>query len=312
MFKKLTASALAAVLLLAAPAHFAAGEMSAEEILKKSNEAMAELDSYSTHMQMEQMMDMGGEEMSISSESEVDITVDPFAMHMVTTTMIPEEGEVSLESYLTDEGFFQEDPVEGWVKMPNEFSDSLSELAGMGMVEEQMAQLEALGEEMSVEDQGDSYLLTYEGDGEAVMEASREMLGSMMQDEESGEMMNELMNQMTINSLKYEVTIDKDNHYMTGTVMEMDTDMNMDGETINSVINMNMTVDNFNGVGEITVPEEVLSSATPMEDMMPEETEGGELPNTSTSYPTMALSGLALMLGGAFIFHLRSRKPSES
>ncbi|WP_173917192.1 DUF6612 family protein [Halobacillus sp. Marseille-Q1614] len=317
MFKRLTSIAFAAVLLLAAPAHFSAAEMGATEVLQKSNEAMAQLESYSTQMQMEQTMNMSGETVTLSSQSDADITVNPLAMHQVVTTTIPDQGEVSVESYFTEKGFFQEDPVEGWIKLPDELSNSLSEMAGMGMVDQQMDQAEALGKEMSVEDQGGTYLLTYEGDGEVIMEASQQMLGSMMPEGESSAMMSELMNQMTINNINYEVTINKENYYMTELMMDMDMEMNMEGETTNTVLNMHMTMDNFNGVGKITVPEEVISSAVPMDDMIPEEMEsgameGGELPNTATPYPTLALTGLALMLGGAFVFFLKSRKPSVS
>ncbi|GGF23770.1 hypothetical protein GCM10010954_23280 [Halobacillus andaensis] len=304
MIKKVVPLSLAALVVAWAPAQVLA-EDSASDVLQKSNEAMAELESYSSETEMEQTMTIAGEPITINSHSQQDITLDPFAMHQVITTSSPEEGEVSLESYWTEDGFYQEDPEQGWIELPSEFTEGIDDLMNAAMAEDQVAQAEELAEDMSVEDQGDSYLLTYQGDGEALKDEFQKMFESGMGEEESS-MMEDMMGEMTINDLSYEMTIDKETHYMTNLMMDMDMDMEMEGESTNTVQTIDMTLDNFNGVDEITVPQEVIDEAALLEDEMMEEgmsEEGGELPDTSTNSPMLILSGVLMVgIGGLLLF----------
>ncbi|WP_059105555.1 LPXTG cell wall anchor domain-containing protein [Shouchella shacheensis] len=313
MLKKAAPLSFITLFAVAAPAHVSAEEMSASEILQQSNEAMLGLQSYSSQTQMEMTMPdlMDGEPMTMSMHSEEDITLDPFAMHQVVTTSMPEGEDMALESYWTEEGFFQEDPVEGWMKLPGELSQGLDELMGMAMAGDQVAQAEALGEEMSVEDTGDAYLLTYEGDGETLMEAAQEMLNMAMSGDEASMMMEELLAGITFNDVRYEMTIEKDTYYMTELMMDMDMDIEMEGESMNMAQSLHMTVSNFNGVDAITVPEEVLNNATPMDDDMMME-EGGELPDTASNNPLLAFSGAALALTAGGLLWFRRRTAQQS
>ncbi|KHE71402.1 LPXTG cell wall anchor domain-containing protein [Halobacillus sp. BBL2006] len=60
-----------------------------------------------------------------------------------------------------------------------------------------------------------------------------------------------------------------------------------------------MTLENFNEVGPIEVPQEVKDNAKPLEEKMEE-------PDTSTSTPTYALAGVALILfGGSILLYRR-------
>ncbi|MCP3028922.1 DUF6612 family protein [Halobacillus sp. A5] len=301
--KKLFSLSAAAVLAVILPTQVLADD-SASEILQKSNEAMTELESYSSETSMEQTMMIAGETVTTNSVAEQDITLDPFAMYQVTTASTPEEDEMQLESYWTEDGFFQEDPEEGWIELP---SEGLDELRSLAMAEDQVEQAEELAENMNVEDQGDTYLLTYEGDGEALMEESQEMFSQGMGEEDSA-MMEDMLGEMTINEMSYEVTIDKENHYMTHLMMDIDMDMEMEGETTTSEQSIEMTLDNFNGVDEITVPQEVMDEAVPLEDEMDEESAeaGGELPDTATNLPMLILAGAAAAgLGGLLLFRRR-------
>ncbi|MFC7322924.1 LPXTG cell wall anchor domain-containing protein [Halobacillus campisalis] len=313
MFKKVVPFSLAFLFAATAPLQVSAEDTSPAEVLKKSNEAMLELDSYSSVTKMEQTMTVAGEEVMFMTEAEQDITLDPFAMHQTSTTSGMGQEDVTLESYWTEDGFFQEDPEQGWIKMPEELSESMDEMIGMAMAGDQVAQAEELAEDMSVEDKEDSYLLTFDGDGEDLMEASMGMMESNMSGEQ-GSMMEEMMNQITINEVSYEMTIDKESHYMTHLMMDMDMEMEMEGESSTTSQSMDMTIDNFNGVDTITVPEDIVNGATPLEDNMMEEEmpeeemseEGGELPDTATNQPMIILAGLSLAgLGGFLVFRRR-------
>ncbi|MBB6450844.1 LPXTG-motif cell wall-anchored protein [Geomicrobium halophilum] len=310
MVKKAVPLSLAALLVSGtASMQVSAEELSASEILQQSNEAMLELESYASETTMEQTMPdplTDGESISITTHSEDEITLDPFAMHQVVTTSTPEEGEVTIESYWTEEGFFTEDPEEGWLKMPEDLSAGFDEMMEAAMASDHVAQAEALGEDMSVEDTGDEYVLTYEGDGEKLLQETEELLGSDMNGEDSSMFLEEFMDQVSFNDLSYEMTIDKDTYYMTGLVMDTDMDIDMDGESMNTTQSLEMSVYNFNGIEGISVPDHVVDEATPMEDMIEEE-EGGELPDTASTHPLFALAGaaMAVVAGGLFFFRKR-------
>ncbi|MGP4074277.1 DUF6612 family protein [Halobacillus sp. K22] len=308
MFKKL-ASLITVLLVVMLPIQVAAEEMSAEELFKKSNEAMMELDSYTVRSIMEQRMPMQGTEQIISTESKADITLDPFAMHQTVTTSLPESEELKLESYWTKEGFYQQNPEGGWVKFEEDFPMSQSDIKEMMSAQSQVTQASEFAEDMSVEEAEGSYVVSYEGDGEKLLKASQQLFQTSMDDEEMAKMMEEMMDQMTINELSYEVTIDKENHYMTGMMMKLDMDMEVEGNTTNMIQTFDMSIDNFNGVETITIPEQILDNAKSFEETIPE---GGELPDTSSNDPALALAGasLAMIAGGIFVY--RRQKTSRA
>ncbi len=306
MLKKLVPLSVAAVVFVGAPFHTSAKEMTATDILKQSSEAMTEVESYSTKTKMEQSMPLEGETVMISSESEADITLKPFAMHQVVTTKSPEEGEISLESYWTEEGFYQEDPEKGWIKMPEELTKGLEELQSMSSVEAQMTQAEELGKEMSVEETDDGFVLTYEGDGKTLMEASMKMFQESMSGEEGSGSMKGLMEQMTVNDVTYKVTVDKDSYYMKHLTMDLDMDMKIEDESMNMKQSMEMSINNFNQVDTITVPAKVIDSAKPLDGME----EGGKMPETATANPMLAMAGVALAVGAGGLLLYRRRSVS--
>ncbi|WP_377890413.1 DUF6612 family protein [Alkalihalobacillus sp. R86527] len=304
MLKKLVPLSVAAIVYVGAPFHTSANEMSASDILAKSSDAMTEVKSYSTEMKTEQSSPIEGESMMTSSQAKADITLEPFAMHQTMTTSSPQQGEITLESYWTEEGFYQEDPEKGWVKMPEELTQDLEKLQGMSTAKGQMAQAKELAKEMKVEDTDDAYVLTYEGDGETLLESSMKMLTQNMSENEESPPMEGLMEQITINNVNYNVTIDKETYYVQHIMMDLDMEMTIEDKTMNMKQSMEMSLTNYNQVGTITIPQDVIDSAVPLE---PTE-EGGELPDTATPYPTLALSGLALIaLGGSLLVFRRLR-----
>ncbi|MFK3939608.1 DUF6612 family protein [Alkalihalobacillus sp. NPDC078783] len=308
MQKKLaTPICLVALFTLALPYQALANEdESATSILKKSNEAMLELESYSSETHIEMTMMGMGEEVTIKMSSKEDVILEPFAMHQVVTTSMAGEEE-TLETYWTDEGFYQETADGEWVKLPMELSDGLDELMDWAMASDQIEQAELFGEDMSVEDSGDSYILTYEGDGQDLEEAMKEWMDmSMGQDEDM--MMDELMADITYNDVKYEMTIAKDTHYMTNLVMHLDMDMELEGETTNMTQKIEMDVHNFNGVDSIEVPADVRDNAQPLDEI-----EGGALPDTATNNSMFVLAGgFITALGFSLLLFARRRNVHAS
>ncbi|MGV2620420.1 LPXTG cell wall anchor domain-containing protein [Halobacillus sp. ACCC02827] len=290
MAKKWVSLSLILVVLFVLPMQISAEEMEAEEILKKSNKAMMELDSYKIHTVSE--MTDGSSEEAVKTEMSADVQNNPLVMHIQTML----DGE-TIESYLSEEGYFTEIPGEGWVKVTDG-----TMIKNAMMAQAQVDQAAGLAKDMSVEESDDGYVLTYEGDGQELLEMSMKMMESNMSSgEDSGEMqkmMEQLQDQMTINDVSYKITVDKENHYLTSVDMMIDMSLSMEGQTMNISQSSKTTVSEFNNVGTVEIPQEVINGAEPLEEA------GGEMPDTATSEPAFTLLGaiLALTAGGVLVF----------
>lgn len=310
MLKKVIPASFVTVLAVGSATPALADEMSAVDVMQQSNEAMSSLDSYSSETTMETTMPdlASGEAATIPIHTKEDVTFNPFAMHQTVTTSSPGGEEETLQSYWTEDGFYQEDPMQGWVKLPSELSEGLDELMEMTTAGDQVAQAEALGEDMLVEDTGDAYQLSYEGDGEALMEAVMASFESMMGEEGSEMSMEGMMEEIDFNNLSYEMTIEKDTFYLTEMSMHIDMDITAAGESLNMVQSTDMKISNFNGVEPITVPQDVLDNAVPLEGVGEE---GGELPDTASNNPLYAFTGMGLAALGAGLLLFRRRTTTQ-
>ncbi|MGD7054600.1 DUF6612 family protein [Sutcliffiella horikoshii] len=253
--------------------------LTAEEVLQKSTEAMADLSSYSMEMISDQEITMAGEDtIKMVTTTTTDMSLNPMAMYQVTSIEDADgmmEG-MENESYFSEDGFFLYDSMAGqWFKMPEEFTAQLNAMSEMQTnPAQQLEMLKDYTDEITMTEEEDHYVLNFEGSGEQFNEMAG-MIGGMMGDD-MGEMMQEMLSMMTVNQLSYLVHIDKESFYQTKVLLNMDMEMDVDGETISSVQVMDSTLSNFDEVGEITVPQEVIDSAQEItqEDMEQMEQQG--------------------------------------
>ncbi|WP_010192598.1 DUF6612 family protein [Bacillus sp. m3-13] len=253
--------------------------LTADEVLQKSTEAMADLSSYSMEMISDQEITMAGEDtIKMVTTTTTDMSLNPMAMYQVTSIEDADgmmEG-MENESYFSEDGFFLYDSMAGqWFKMPEEFTAQLNAMSEMQTnPAQQLEMLKDYTDEITMTEEEDHYVLNFEGSGEQFNEMAG-MIGGMMGDD-MGEMMQEMLSMMTVNQLSYLVHIDKESFYQTKVLLNMDMEMDVDGETISSIQVMDSTLSNFDEVGEITVPQEVIDSAQEItqEDMEQMEQQG--------------------------------------
>src|SRR5690606_19330248 len=95
-------------------------------------------------------------------------------------------------------------------------------------------------------------------DGEELLEIVLEITGLF---EESLAPMEELLNNVEIQTFTYKIYIDKQTFYQTK--MDVITDMvvNEEGNTMKMKQVLEATISNFNGINEITIPQEAIDSA---------------------------------------------------
>lgn len=238
--------------------------LTAEEVLQKSTEAMAALSSYSMEMISDQEISMAGEDtIKMVTTTTTDMSLNPMAMYQVTSIEDADGMMESMEneSYFSEDGFFLYDPMAGqWFKMPEEFTAQLNAMSEMqSNPAEQLEMLKDYTDEIKMTEEEGHYVLNFEGSGEQFNEMAG-MIGGMMGDD-MGEMMQEMLSMMTVNQLSYLVHIDKESFYQTKVLLNMDMEMDVDGEKVSSIQVMDSTLTNFDEVGEITVPQEVIDNA---------------------------------------------------
>lgn len=238
--------------------------LTAEEVLQKSTEAMAALSSYSMEMVSDQEISMGGEDtIKMVTTTTTDMSLNPMAMYQVTSIEDADGMMESMdnESYFSEAGFFVYDSMAGqWFKMPEEFTAELNAMSEMQTnPAEQLEMLKAYSDDMTMTEEDDHYVLNFEGSGEQFNEMAG-MIGGMMGDDMGG-MMEEMLSMMTINQLNYVVHVDKETFYQTKVLVNMDMEMDIEGEKMTSIQMMDSTLSKFDEVGAIVVPQEVIDNA---------------------------------------------------
>lgn len=253
--------------------------MSIDEVLNESIEAMESIESYSMVMDMNQIMDMGEEgEMEIDSSSDMSLTMDPMTFVQNTSMDMGDMGmgeEMDMEylSYFSEEeGFFVEDPMVGeWMKLPEDFMDEILAMSDMPLSpEDQLKPFQDHISDLSLEETDSSYIINLEGDGLDVAELIDQLggIGAGGMDE----MLEELMEGVEIDSLDYEITIDKDTFFQTEASINMVMTMDIMGQLITTDQHTHMTLSDFNEIDPVEIPEDVLDNATEMSE---EELTGG-------------------------------------
>jgi len=251
--------------------------MSVQDILDESISTMESLDSYSMSMDMTQVMNLGEEEgMTIGSKGEVSLTTDPMTM-MQTTKMnmgdlgMAEDEEMVYLSYFTEEdGFFVEDPMtSSWVKAPDNLTEEMLAMSDVQMSpEEQLKPFNNFISDLTVDTTDDAYIITLSGDGVDMDELMAQMGGLGL--EGMDPMISEMMGQIDIQSLNYQITIDRETFYQIESNIDMTMSMELMGESMSTEQTIHMALYDFNAVDQITIPQEVLDNAEEMteEDML--------------------------------------------
>ncbi|MCE7794482.1 LPXTG cell wall anchor domain-containing protein [Salipaludibacillus sp. CUR1] len=307
--KKLTGmSALyLSVLLIGANSVVADDEMTAGDVLDRSNEAMDSLESFSSTTELYQLIsDEVTGEMEFNSEIEQDVIVDPFKMRQVTTTIMPDGETETLTSYMSEEGYFMEDHDGGWIKVADgtDIMDAMTYHPN-----DQVEELEGYYEDLTLSKEDNYYVITYDGDGEELT-AIMEQAMSDLSDEDM-DMMEGMMGDIQVNDFSYELFIDMDTYYLSNMNLHLDMDIAAEGESASIEQMMEMSFHNFDGVEDFDIPEEALEDAQDVEEIIEEELEeaeeGGELPETATNNPMMAAGALALALAAGGMLVVRRR-----
>ena len=232
----------------------ASPSLTAETVLEKSMEATNALESYSMDVNMNQVISIQGEvPQEISTTMKMDVTMNPFAMYQVMQMNDEMTGSMEMESYYTEEAYYMHEPYTGgWYK----FEYDIPHEAFHQSPAEQMESLKSFANELTLKEDGDVYIITLEGTGDSY----NELLQDASFIAEMDGMFDDIFSMINVNKISFEIHVNKTTFLQTKVNMTMDLEMNIEGEVMHTIQEMEMTVYNYNGINEIVVPQEVLDN----------------------------------------------------
>lgn len=239
-------------------------ELTLAEVFEKATAASEELKSFGLRMDLEQEI-TGPETVNVKSTVDAKATQNPMALHQKMKMTVPDTAEqMETEMYLTPEGIYMFAPTgEGWMKFPTEMAEELMQSTPQQSNPiGELKKLEKYVDDFKFEQDDNSYILTLKASGDKFNELINESIEQALQ-----EMSQEVMasQDLNIKSIEYEIYIDKETFYPSKLNMKMDMDITAEGETISLKQIISGEYMDYNQIGEITIPQEIVDTAIEME-----------------------------------------------
>jgi len=239
--------------------------LTAEEVYEKAMEQMEALQSFAFDMKMEQSMEFGEEE-TVSSIADIsgEMTEDPFMMYQNGSIEMDSDPiglmEINLEMYAEDNVvYIYEDMFNNWMK------GSLDDLSDVGLEvgEEQspfshIEDLEEYIDEFTFEQTDDTFIFKLETDSEKFKQLLLEEVQEFQLDMSGND---DVLETLEIEQLHYTFTIDKETFDTLSFSIDFSIQLTENGETLSVSSVIDAEFSNFNGIEEITIPEEVIEEA---------------------------------------------------
>ncbi|MEK3936751.1 DUF6612 family protein [Sporosarcina sp. FSL W7-1349] len=248
-------------------------ELTAMEVYEKAMEASEDLKSMHAKMDIQQKIEVPSEDLKMDSKikMDMDMIMEPLAMYQKMNMDMGEQGAMATEIYMTDAGFFMFDPEsEQWLKFPKEMSDDMMEQMGGGTdPTPDMEMFKEFTDDFQFEQTDDEFILTLSAEGEKFNSLMKKAIAdSMPAGMEMGEEEAELMENMNVKSLNFEIFIDKETFQTNAFNMDMDMTMAVEGQEMHIIQQMKSIISQINEIDKIDVPQDVLDNAVDITEAM--------------------------------------------
>ncbi|AXF56301.1 DUF6612 family protein [Salicibibacter kimchii] len=235
------------------------------EILEQSVETMSNLDSFAVTMTTKQDVAFHEETSRTESTTNTIVTYAPFAYHEETTIVEEDEGgEMSMETYFTQDGFYSyESFLDEWAKFPEDIEGDIRELSARQQDPERLLEIlitQMAEDSMEVKDEQDHYAITAEGNTEGLQEMSAAITSTL--DGGMDMVLEDIQSIVDVNDMNYELLIDKETYAFQEFNAHIDMDFEAEeGQNVASQQTIKTSYGSFNEINEITVPEHVKNAA---------------------------------------------------
>ena len=241
-------------------------KVTAQEVYKKTIAVAEEQKSMHAKMEIDQLIKVPSQELEMISKikMDMDMIMEPLSMYQKMNMDMGEQGKLDAEIYMTDAGFFMNEPGSGeWIKLPDEmYEGMIGQMGGGADPTLDMNMFKEFADDFKFEQTEDAYILTLSASGDKFSKlfkavATENMPAGLEMNEEQAE----VMENMEVKSLDYEIFIDKKTFYTNAFNMKMDMTMKVEGQEMHIDQKVNAGISNINKIDKIEVPQEVLDNA---------------------------------------------------
>lgn len=241
-----------------------ASELTLEEVFEKTTQASEELNSFAMTMDLVQEIASNQEEanMELNSAIFMEVISDPMSFYQKIQMSIPNTKEtLETESYFSKDGFYMHEPMGGtWMKFPSEMTDQLLQVSNQQTNPgEEIKRLQEFSDDFTFEEKDNEYHLTLTASGEEFNEFIQETIKQTLPAEMTTD--SEEMENIKINSVAYDIIIDKETFFPKAMNVNMDMEITIDDQTIQLIQRMDGQYSDHNKIEEIVIPEEVMDTA---------------------------------------------------
>lgn len=245
-------------------------ELDALEIYEEALNASQAMESAEAYMEIKQTMTLPDEEpIHTLIESDIEMTMEPITLYqnMLTSMSAGDENlDMEMEMYVTEEFMYvYEESIGEWIKADTaSLMGDLSEATNQPDPAEQLEFFREFASDFEVEETDDKYILKLNADDEEFRALSEEMVSENIPPEVQAELEEQGENpyeDMAINAQYFEIYLNKETYDLTQFNLEMDMDMEIEGELTNFNQLIATEYHNINQLDPIEVPEEIEENA---------------------------------------------------
>lgn len=247
-------------------------ELTAQEVFDKATAASVGLTSMHATINIDQLLEFSSQDLIVNGKikTDMDMIIDPIAMYQKLDVDMGEQGAISTEIYKTEDGFFVNEEGSGqWIKMPSELDEEL--LAELGSTDPtlDMNMFKEFVEDFRFEQTDDEYILKLSASGEKFSKLFEDMIMANLPagvDASAGPA--ELMKNIEVEIMDFEIFIDKKTFNTTAFNMMMDMTLPYEGEETHVVQKADIKLSKINEIDKIEIPQEVLDNALDINEAM--------------------------------------------
>ncbi len=248
-------------------------KMTAQEVYEKSMAVSKEQKSMHAKMDIDQLIKVPSQELEMDSKikMDMDMVMEPLSMYQKMNMDMGEQGKMDMEMYMTDAGFYMSNPeLEGWIKLPNDMYEVMvGQMAGGANPSLDLNMFKEFAKDFKFVQTDDEYILTLSASGDKFSELFKKVAADNMPTGlEMDEQQAEVLENLKVKSLEYEIFIDKKTFYTNAFNMKMDMTMKVEGEEMHIDQKVKADISKINEIKTIKVPQEVIDNAIDINETM--------------------------------------------
>lgn len=247
-------------------------ELTLQEVFDKATAASVGLTSMHASINIDQLLEFRSQDLTINGKikTDMDMILDPIAMYQKLDVDMGEQGAMATEIYKTEDGFFVNKEGSGqWIKMPSELDEEL--LAELGSTDPRldMNMFKEFVEDFKFEQTDEDYIFKLSASGEKFSKLFQDVIMANLPagvDASAGPA--ELMKEVEVGIMDFEIFIDKKTFNTTAFNMMMDMTLPFGGEETHVVQKADIKLSKINEIDKIEIPQEVLDNALDINEAM--------------------------------------------